>query len=204
MLARSLGLGGKFGGDRFLAHLLAVYAVEINCLLRDQINNALKIVFAADRQLHQNGVAIQFGAQLFDDVKRIGPGAVHFVDKRQARDMVAPHLPVDGKRLGLHAAHCAKHQDCPVEHAQAAFDFHGKIHVAGSVDQIDYVIAPLHGSSGTGDGDAPFLFQFHVVHGGATAVVHFLHAVNAAGVVQDPLAQGGLARVDMGRYADIT
>ena len=34
-------------------------------------------------------------------------------------------------------------------------------------------------------------------------VVHFLHAVDAAGVEQDPLAEGGLARVDVGRNADI-
>ena len=38
----------------------------------------------------------------------------------------------------------------------------------------------------------------------AAVAMHFLHAVDSARVVQDPLAQRGLARVDVGRNADIS
>jgi hypothetical protein len=172
--------------------------------LRNQVDYSLKIRFLAYGQLHQHGIAIQPGAQLLDDLPRIRAGAVHLIDERQAWNMVSAHLAVDCQRLSLDPAYCAKHQNRAVEHAQAAFDFHGKIDVAGSIDQIDDSIAPFDCGGGAGNGNAAFLFQVHVIHGGPAAVaMHFLHAVYAAGVVQDPLAQGCLARVDMSGDADI-
>ena len=48
------------------------------------------------------------------------------------------------------------------------------------------------------------LLQVHVVHGGAVAAAaDVLDLVDAAGVEQDPLAERGLARVDVGRDADV-
>ena len=83
--------------------------------------------------------------------------------------MVAAHLAVDRQRLGLHAADGAEHQHRPVEHAEAPLHLDGEIDVAGRVDQVDRGVAPLDLRGGAGDGDAAFLFQFHVVHGGAAA-----------------------------------
>ena len=46
--------------------------------------------------------------------------------------------------------------------------------------------------------------QVHVVHGRAVAAaLDLLDPVDAAGVEQDPLAQGGFARVDVGGNADV-
>ena len=119
--------------------------------------------------------------------------------------MIAAHLPVDGERLGLDPAHGAEHQDRPVQDAEAALDLDGEIDVAGRIDEVDAGVVPVDRGGGAGDGDAAFLFQFHVVHGGAAAVaVDLLHAMDSPGVIQDPLAQGGLARVDVGGNADIT
>ena len=62
---------------------------------------------------------------------------------------------------------------------------------------------PLDGGGGAGDRDAAFAFEVHVVHRGAPFALDLLHAMDAAGVVQDPLAERGLARVDVGRDADV-
>ena len=206
LLPGGAGFVGHLGRDRFHADVLAVGPVEVICLLSHQVDHALKIGPAADRQLHQHGVATQLGAQLLDRLLGIGADAVHLVDECQPGDVIAAHLAVDRQRLGLHAGHGAEHQHGPVQHAEAPLHFDGEIDVAGRVDQVDRGIAPLDLRGGAGDGDAAFLFQLHVVHRGAAAtlVVDFLHAVDPAGVVQDALAERGLARVDVGRNPDVT
>src|SRR5690606_26202120 len=55
------------------------------------------------------------------------------------------------------------------------------------------------------DRNAALPLQVHVVHGGAIAAATDLaNLVDAAGVVQDPLAEGRLTRVDVGRNADVS
>ena len=119
-------------------------------------------------------------------LSRITARAVHLVDECQAGDAIAPHLAVDGQRLGLHAANGTEDEDRPVQDAEAPFHLDGEIDVARCVDQVDVVTVPLHGGSGTGNGDAAFAFQFHVVHGRAgAATLDLLDAVDAAGVEED-------------------
>ena len=63
---------------------------------------------------------------------------------------------------------------------------------------------PLDRGGGAGDRDAALLLQLHVVHGRAVAAaLDLLDPVDAAGVEQDPLAERGLARVDVGGDADV-
>ena len=93
-------------------------------------------------KLHQNGVAFQLFFHLLHDAQRIGAGAVHLVDERQPRHMIALHLAIDGHRLALHAAHGAQHQNGAVQHAQAAFHLDREIDVARRIDEIDLVIDP--------------------------------------------------------------
>ena len=140
---------------------------------------------------------------LGDDALRIRAGAVHLVDERQPRDVIAFHLAIDGDRLRLHAADGAQHEDRAVEHAQAALDFDGEIDVARRVDQVDRAVFPFDRGGGAGDGDSALAFEVHVVHGGPALAFHLLHAMDSAGVVQDSFAQGGFARVDVGRDADV-
>ena len=195
---------GHVGRDRFDADVLAVGAVEIEGLLAEQIDDALEVVLQADGKLHQHGVAVELVAKLLDDFVRIAAGAVHLVDEGQAGHAVSPHLAVDSQRLGLHAAHGAEDEDRPVQHAETSLDLDGEIDVARRIDEVDVVAVPLDRGSGAGDGDAALALQFHVVHGGAgAAAFDLLHAVDAAGVEEDPLAEGGLARVDVGGNADI-
>ncbi len=117
--------------------------------------------------------------------------------------MVALHLAIDGHRLRLHATHRAEHEHGAVQDAQAALDLDREIDVAGRVDQVDRAVFPLDCGGGAGDRDAALAFEVHVVHRRAPFALDLLDPVDPAGVIQDALAQGGFARVDVGRNADV-
>ena len=133
------------------------------------------------------------------------PARSSLLMNRQSRHMVPLHLAVDGQRLCLHAADAAEHQDRAVQHAEAALHFDREIDVARSVDQVDLVLPPLDRRRGTGDGDAAFLFELHVVHRGTapspcTSSIRWMRP----GVEEDPLAERRLARVDVSGNADVS
>ena len=65
------------------------------------------------------------------------------------------------------------------------------------------VILPFTGGHRGGDGDAPFLFLGHPVHG-RLAVVYLAHAVDLAGIEEHPLRHGCLAGIDVGDEPDIS
>src|SRR5437660_12851529 len=63
---------------------------------------------------------------------------------------------------------------------------------------------PVQVRGGAGDRDSALLFELHVVHGRAvTPALDLLHFVDAAGVIEDALAEGRLARVDVRRNAEV-
>ena len=145
---------------------------------------------------------MQLGAHFLDDAREAGAGAVHLVDEGDAGDAVAVGLAPYGLALGLYAADGAEHADRAVEHAQGALDLGREIDVSGSVDDVDLAALPEAGGVGAGDGDAAFLLLGHPVHDGG-AVVHFAHLVDLAGIEEDSLGGGGLARVDVRDHADV-
>src|SRR5262249_7777110 len=199
----------QLGGNRFAADFFTVVAVGVDSLHRDQIDDAGESVFLADGDLHQNCVAAELIADLLHDAMGIRAGAIHLVDERQSRHMIALHLAVDGHRLTLYATHAAKHEDGAIEYAKAAFDFNGEIDVARGIDEVAFgvvafVVIPIDGGGGAGDGDAALSLEVHVVHRGAAFTFDFLDAVNATGIEQDALAKRSFARVDMSGDADVT
>ena len=98
--------------------------------------------------------------------------------------------------------HTVEHGDGAVEHPQRALDLDGEVDVAGRVDDVDAVVAPEGGGGGRRDGDAALLLLDHVVHHRGT-FVHLTDLVGLAGVVEDALGGGGLARVDVRHDADV-
>ena len=87
--------------------------------------------------LQRHRVRGQTLAHGLDGVLEVRAGAVHLVDERDARDVILVRLAPDGFRLRLHAGHGVKNRHRAVQHAQRALDFHGEIHVAGRVDNVD-------------------------------------------------------------------
>jgi hypothetical protein len=122
--------------------------------------------------------------------------------------------------LRLHAGHAAEHGDRAVEHAHGALHLGGEIHVAGSVNDVDAVrnilerlvhlvlarldrlLRPVTRHRRRSDRDAAFAFLLHPV-GDRVAVVHVANLVNEAGVKENALGRGRLARVNVRGDADV-
>ena len=132
--------------------------------------------------------------------------AIHLIDERDARHAILIGLAPHGFGLRLHAGHRVKHRNRAVQHAQRALDFHGEVHVARCVDNIDTralaKARPESGGRRGGDGDAPLALLLHPVHGGR-AVVHLADLVRHAGIKQDAFGRGGLAGVDVRHDPDV-
>jgi hypothetical protein len=128
--------------------------------------------------------------------------AVHLVDERDARDVVLVGLAPDGLGLRLDAGDRVEQRDGAVEHAQRALDLDGEVDVAGRVDDVDAVVAPLAGRGGRRDRDAALLLLLHPVHRRG-ALVDLADLVGAPRVIEDALGRRRLARVDVGHDPDV-
>ena len=137
-----------------------------------------------------------------DGAVEVGADAVHLVDEAHARHFVLVGLTPHGLGLRLDAGDRVEHRDGAVEDAQRPLDLDGEVDVAGGVDDVDAVVVPDAGRGCGGDRDATLLLLRHVVHGRG-AVVDLADLVALAGVVEDALGRGGLARVDVGHDADV-
>src|SRR5665213_707384 len=92
--------------------------------------------------------------------------------------------------------------DWMVEEQRSRRVLDGEVHVSRGVDDVDQCVVPQTGGGGRRDGDAALLLLDHPVHGGR-ALVDLTDLVVLAGVVEDPLGGGGLARVDVGHDPDV-
>ncbi len=168
----------------------------------DEVDDAAVLVLLADRQLHGHRVRPEALAHRLDGVREVGAGAVHLVDERDAGHAVAIGLPPHRLALRLDAGDRVEHRHRAVEHAQRALDLDSKVHVSGSVDDVDPMIAPERRRGRRRDGDAALLLLRHPVHRRG-ALVDLPELVRAPGVVEDPLGRRGLARVDVGHDPDV-
>ena len=133
----------------------------------------------------------------------VGTRAVHLVDERDTRNIVAIGLTPDGLGLGLHTRDSTEYRHRAIKDAKAPLHFGGEVYVAGRINDVDTMSVPLTRRGGRGDGNTALPLLLHEVHGSGT-VVDFAHAVRAAGVVQDTFSDGGLAGIDMGHDSDVT
>ena len=198
-----LGLLDVLLGDVLLENGLAERLhVEVEGFHLDEVDNALESLRRANRNDDRNGVRAELLLHLLHDAVEVRADTVHFVDERDLRHFVllglAPHL----LGLGLNAADRAVQRDSAVKDAKRAFDFGREVHVSGSVDQREAVVAPLNARSGGLDRDAALLLLDHEVHRRG-AIVHLADLVVLAGVVENTLRGGRLAAVDVGHDAEV-
>jgi hypothetical protein len=175
-------------------------------LVFNEIHNANEAVFFSEGELNRGGIGGQAGAHGADTIVKVRPHSVHLVHEGDAGYAVAVGLPPDGFRLRLNAGHGVKDGHSAVEHTQGAFHLHGKIHVAGSIDNVDAVLiaqaGPEGGGGRGGDGNAALALLVHPVHR-RRAVVHFADAVVDPRVVEDAFGRSGLAGVDVRHDSDV-
>ena len=107
-----------------------------------------------------------------------------------------------GLGLRLDAALRAEDRDRAVQHAKAALDLDGEVHVPGGVDDVDAAALPVRGRGGGTDRDAALLLLHHEVHR-SRALVGLAQLVDLSTVVEDALGGRRLAGVDVRHDADV-
>jgi len=117
LIARLFGGGGELGGDLVRADGLAVFTGEAVRFHGQQIDHALELLLAADRQLQGDRIDAEAFAHLFDRRRHCRAGAVHLVDEGEGRHFVAAGLAPDGFGLRLHSTNGAENTNGPVEYS---------------------------------------------------------------------------------------
>ncbi len=75
--------------------------------------------------------------------------------------------------------------------------------MAGRVNKVDIGVVPVTCYAGGCNGNAAFLFFWHIVHC-RRPVMHFSHAVYLAGIEKDAFGKGSLAGINMGNNANVS
>ena len=133
-------------------------------------------------ELFFRGVEFQEQLQhLVVHLVRVGVLAVDLVDDHDDFQAVGEGFLQDEASLRLRAVECVDEQQHAIDHAEDAFDFAAEIGVAGGIDDIDRVAAPMDGGVLGLDGDALFLLEVHGIHGA------FFHGL--VGAIHPTLAQ---------------
>lgn len=172
----------------------------------DQVHNALEVGLGTDRQLHDDRNGTEPVLDHVHAAVELGAGTVQLVHEADARHAVTVGLTPHRLGLRLNARDTVEHGDGTVEDAERTLHLDREVHVTRGVDDVDRVVVvlkrPVTGGGSRGDRDATLLLLLHPVHGGS-AVVDFTDLVADAGVEEDPLGGGRLARVDVGHDADV-
>jgi len=135
---------------------------------------------------------------------RAGDGQVDLVHHRDDLEVGVQRQVEVGQRLRLHALRRVDQQDHALAGRQAARDLIRKVHVAGSVNQVELVglavvrrILQPHRLQL--DGDAALALQVHAVE---HLLLH-LALLDGAADVDEAIGQRGLAVVDVGHDAEV-
>ena len=145
-------------------HFAQVVLIDFS-LHFQQVNHAHKVGFGTDGQLQRHGIGMQPLLHHVHHAEEIRAGDIHFVDVRHAGNMILGGLMPHGFRLGLNAAFRTENSYRTVQYPQRALNFHGKVHVAGGVNDVNLVIPPKARGGRGSDGDATLLLLSHPVHG---------------------------------------
>ena len=202
-IAIGVRLGAQFlGYGCFPVAGAEILVVPEQGLHPHQVHHPLEVVFRSHRKLDDQRPGSEPVLDHLHHPEIVGADTVHLVDVRDPRDAVLVRLPPHGFGLGLDPAHRAEHRDGPVQHPQRTLHLDGEVHVAGGVDDVDPVVAPMTSGGRGRDGDPALLLLDHPVHGRG-AVVHFPQLVVDAGVEQHAFRRGGLAGIDVGHDPDV-
>jgi hypothetical protein len=137
---------------------------------------------------------------LVEGAVRVRMGAVHLVDHDDGAQAEAqsPHEHVARLRHGaLVGVHQKEHA---IDHGKDALHLAGKVGVAGRVDDVDEVTAPLHRAVLGPDGDAAFALEVVRVH---HPLFNALVVAEHAGGAEDGVDQRRFTVIDVGDDGDV-
>ena len=192
-----------FSGDIHNIDLLA-QIIFINMGLHIQkIDNSHKSILCTNRQLHGNGRCMQARFHHIDNPIEVRPHNIHFVDISNPRNAVFCRLIPYGFRLRLYASLSAENGNGTVQHAQRTLYLNGKIHVSGSIDNIDAVSLPLGCSRSRSNRNTALLPLNHPVHG-SRPLMGFANLVYPSRIIENTLGRRSFTGIDVCHDADIS
>ena len=153
--------------------------------------------------LGAGGARAQAAVDLLERSLDIRALTVDLVEKEDHRQLLGAQGLEEQLGLRLHALGSAHDDHRAVQRPERAFDLRGEVDVAGRIDQVDVHVPPLEAHAGRPHGDAAPLLHGQVVRVGR-ATVHAARLAHRPGVHQKLLGQGGLARVHVREYADVS
>ncbi len=172
-------------------------------LALEQVDHAREVVLHADRQRHYQRGGCENVLDLLHDAVEVGADPVQLVDENDARNLGIVGVAPVRLRLRLHAARATENADTAVKNLERTVDFDREVHVSRRVDDVEAMLVPLAAGRGGLDRNAALLLLVHEV-GRRFAVVDFARTMNFPRELQDALGRGRLARVDVGKYADVS
>src|SRR5215470_1250932 len=125
--------------DSFVFGTLALIVPD-QPLHRDQVDDALQLIFKSNRNLQGDGVRTQASNDRFKRTVKRGTGAIQFVNETDSGHTILVSLTPDCFRLRFDSSNTVKYRYGAVQHAKRALDFHGEVNVTWRVDDIDPVI----------------------------------------------------------------
>ena len=192
----------RFGEGRPRDPRPLVFRGERDLLHRHEVGHRHERPVLAERNGQRNAAGVELARHVVDHPVEVGAGPVELVDERQPRDPVPVGLAPDDLRLRLHAPHAAKNRHRAVQHAERPLHLDGEIDVSGRVDQVDLGAQPREVRRRRGDRDPTLPLLRQVIHL-RVAVVDLPHPVGDPGVVEEPLGEGRLPRVDVRDDPDV-
>ena len=171
--------------------------------MRYEVDDAFEIVLDADRQGHDQRRGREDVLDLLDDHKKVRADAVELVNKYDARNFGVIRITPVGLRLRLDAARATKYADATIEHLERTIHLDREVDVPRGINDVQSMIVPVAAGRGRLNRNAAFLFLLHEIRR-CSAIVNLTDLVDLACEFKDALRGRGLARVNVGKNADIS
>ena len=146
-----------------------------------------------------NAVLIQSFFQVRKDPVPVRTLLVHFVDKKEYRDLIPFQKFPQCHGMALHSVHTADHQNRVVQHLQRTFHFRGEIHMSRRIQKGDLHTRGTQNRLFGKNSDASFFFQFVCVQKGVS-VIHAPQFPDLAAEIEKSLRKSCFTRVHVGEY----
>ena len=163
----------------------------------DKIDHAIEILLAADRHLRRDSVGSQLRPDGLEYSEEIRANPVKLVYKNEPRNIVGVRLPPDSLRLSLDASCTAENSNRSIQDTKRTLDLGSKIHMPGSIYNVDLEIIPIDGCRRGCNRDPPALLFRHPVHGCRTRM-DLSHPMLFVRIIEHSFRNRRLARIDVG------
>ena len=167
-------------GDPLLLEFSRVVAVNVSDVLED-VDDAFKGIFAADREHEAVSALGQIGADLFINPVIVGVFAIHFIDEENGRRFELLRKLPGFFRLHFNAVDRAHDHNGGTGDAQRTAQVANEVGIAGNVKDKDFFALVVVIQEGGAYGNLAFLFFGRVIRNGVP-VFHAAAAGRDAGV----------------------